>query len=44
MPNRDYRRLAASTAVAARSLLALLVPAAVSHAEPSNAESAEGRP
>jgi hypothetical protein len=44
MPNRDYRRLMASTAVAARSLMALLVPAAVSLAETINAEYAEDRP
>ena len=44
MPNRDYRRLMASTAVAARSHLALLVRAAVSLAEPTNAEPAEERP
>jgi hypothetical protein len=44
MANSDYRRLSESTTVAARSLLALLVPAAVSLAETSNAEPAEGRP
>ncbi|HEX3362174.1 MAG TPA: hypothetical protein VHS74_14360 [Solirubrobacterales bacterium] len=43
MPNRDYRRLPASTAVAARSHPALLVPGAVSLAEMSNAEPAEDR-
>jgi hypothetical protein len=44
MPIRDDRRLAASTAIAARSLPALLVLVAVSIAKPnSNAAAAEDR-